>query len=122
MLPSLVAHAVGYEMVVGAHNTVYVQMHVAGSTVFAWYGKCRRLQYYLGFDTPGRLHSARLAWSGGTVLQVCRVWQVTVLGIAVDLSALSYLLCLIPGSSPSGRPRSVVPSRPRPCRSGKNRE
>ena len=36
MLPSLVAHAVGYKTVVDAHNTVYVQMHVAGSTVFAW--------------------------------------------------------------------------------------
>ena len=35
VLPSLVAHAVGYETVVGAHNTVYVQMHVAGSTMFA---------------------------------------------------------------------------------------
>ena len=39
VLPSLVAHAVGYETIIGAHNTVYVQMHVAGSTVFAWYGK-----------------------------------------------------------------------------------
>ena len=35
VLPSLVAHAVGYETVVGGHNTVYVQMYVAGSTVFA---------------------------------------------------------------------------------------
>ena len=68
VLPSLVAHAVGYEMVVGAHNTVYVQMHVAGSTVFAWYGKRRRLQYCLGSDMPGRLHSALPAWPGGTVL------------------------------------------------------
>ena len=25
MLPSLVAHAVGYETVIGAHNTVYVR-------------------------------------------------------------------------------------------------
>ena len=83
VLPSLVAHAVGYETVVNAHNIVYVQMHVAGSTVFAWYGKCRRLQYYLGFDTPGRLHSAYLVWPGGTILQVRRVWQGTVLGIAV---------------------------------------
>ena len=45
MLPSLVAHAVGYETGVNDHNTVYVQMHVAGFTVFAWYGKYRRLQY-----------------------------------------------------------------------------
>ena len=82
VLSSLVTQAVGYETVVGAHNTIYVQMHVAGSTVFAWYGKCRCLQYCLGSDTPGRLHSAYLAWPGGTVLQVRRVWQGTVLGIA----------------------------------------
>ena len=68
VLPSLIAHAVGYETVIGAHNIVYIQMHMTGSTVFAWYGKCRRLQYCLGSDTPGRLHSAYLAWTGGTVL------------------------------------------------------
>ena len=45
-----------------------------------------------------------------------------ILGIAVDLSALPYLLRLLPGSTPSERPRSVVPSWPRPCRSGKNHE
>ena len=45
MQPSLVAHAIGYETVVGAHNIVYVQMHAAGSTMFAWYGECRHLQY-----------------------------------------------------------------------------
>ena len=70
-------------MVVDAHNTVYIQMHVAGSTVFTWYGKRRRLQYYLCSDMPGRLHSAHLAWPGGIVLQVRRIWQGTVLGIAV---------------------------------------
>ena len=68
VLPSLVAHAVGYEMVVGAHNTVYVQMHVAGSTVFAWYGKHRCLQYCLCSNMPRRLHSAHLVWPGGTAL------------------------------------------------------
>ena len=63
---SLVAHAVGYKMIVGAHNTVNVrcmwevassssgmadvgachtvdaQRRVWGFTVFDWYGKCRR--------------------------------------------------------------------------------
>ena len=67
---SLVAHAVGYKMIVGAHNTVNVrcmwevalsssgiadvgacytvnaQRHVRGFTMFAWYGKCRHPQYY----------------------------------------------------------------------------
>ena len=61
-LLSLVAHAVGYKMIVEAHNTVYArrmwevlphspcttnddvyntvdaQRHVGGFTVFAWYG------------------------------------------------------------------------------------
>ena len=55
VLPSLVAHAVGYETVIGAHNTVHVQMHMVGSTMIAWYGKCRRLQYCLGSDTPGKV-------------------------------------------------------------------
>ena len=83
--------------------------------MFAWYGKRRRLQYCLYSDTLGRLHSARLAWPGGTVLKMHRAWQGTILGITVDLSALPYLLLLIPGPSPSGRPRLVVPSWARLC-------
>ena len=35
VLPSLVAHTIGYGMAVGAHNTIYVQTHLAGSTMFA---------------------------------------------------------------------------------------
>ena len=46
VLPSLVAHAIGYETIAGAHNIVHAQMRLASFTVFAWYGKCRRLQYY----------------------------------------------------------------------------
>ena len=66
---SLVAHAVGYKMFVGTHNTVNVrctwevasssfdmadvgachtvdaQRHVGGFTMFAWYGKRRCPQY-----------------------------------------------------------------------------
>ena len=62
VLPSLVAHVVGYKMIVGTHNTVYVrrmwkvlpyspcmandgahntvdaQRHVGVFTVFPWYG------------------------------------------------------------------------------------
>ena len=70
VLPNLVAHAIGYEMAASAHNTIYAQTRLAGSTVFAWYGKRRCLQYYLRSDASGRLYSARLAWSGGTILQV----------------------------------------------------
>ena len=67
---SLVAHAVGYKMIVGTHNTVNVrcmwevvsssygmadvgvrhtidaQRHVGGFTMFVCYGKCQRLQHY----------------------------------------------------------------------------
>ena len=66
---SLVAHVVGYKMIVGAHNTVNVrcmwevvssssdmadvgachtvdaQRHARGFTVFTWYGKCWRPQH-----------------------------------------------------------------------------
>ena len=35
----LVAHAVGYKMIVGAHNTILCQTHVGGFTVFTMYGK-----------------------------------------------------------------------------------
>ena len=66
---SLVAHAVGYKMMVDADNTIYVrcmwevassssgmtdvgacytvdaQRYVGGFTIFAWHGKCRRPQH-----------------------------------------------------------------------------
>ena len=69
MLLSLVAHAVGYKMIVGAHNivnvrcmwevpsssssmadvgachTVDAQRHIGGFTMFTWYGKCRHPQH-----------------------------------------------------------------------------
>ena len=69
MLLSLVAHVIGYKMIVGAHNTVNVrrmwdvassssgmadvgarhtvdaERYVEGFTMFAWYGKCRRPQH-----------------------------------------------------------------------------
>ena len=86
VLPSLVAHTIGYGMVVGAHNTAYVQTHLAGSTMFVWYGKRRRLQYCLYSDASDRLYRVRLTCPDGTVLQVRRAWQGTVLGITVDLS------------------------------------
>ena len=67
---SLVAHAVGYKMIVSVHNTVNVrcmwevassssgmvdvgawhtadaQRHIGGFTMFASYGKCQRPQHY----------------------------------------------------------------------------
>ena len=46
---SLVAHADGCRIMVGAHNTVDVtiecQMHVGGYVVFFGYGRCRYLPY-----------------------------------------------------------------------------
>ena len=34
VLASLVAHAIGYETIVGAHNIVHAQTRLAGFTVF----------------------------------------------------------------------------------------
>ena len=45
MLLSLVAHADGYRMMVGAHNTVGCQMYVGGCVVFFGYGRRRRLPH-----------------------------------------------------------------------------
>ena len=45
MLLSLVAHADGYRMMVGAHNTVECQMHVGDGVVFFGYGRRRRLPH-----------------------------------------------------------------------------
>ena len=39
MLLSLVAHADGYRMMVGAHNIVECQMHVGDCVVFFRYGR-----------------------------------------------------------------------------------
>ena len=43
VLLSLVAHAGGYRMMVGAHNTIECQMHVGGCVVFFGYGRRQRL-------------------------------------------------------------------------------
>ena len=49
MLLGFVAHAGGYKIMVGAHNTVDVtvecQMHVGGYIVSFGYGRCRYLLY-----------------------------------------------------------------------------
>ena len=46
MLLSLVAHAGGHRMMVGAHNTVECQMYVGGCVVFFGYGRRRRPPHY----------------------------------------------------------------------------
>ena len=83
---------------VGAYNTVWVLTCLEGCIVPFQHGlvalSCRCVGH-------GRVRSSVLRF---------------------DLSVLPYLLRLIPGPSPSGRPWSVVPSRPRPCRSGKSCE
>ena len=43
MLLSLVAHAGGYRMMVGTHNTIECQMHVGGGVVFFRHGRRQRL-------------------------------------------------------------------------------
>ena len=45
MFLSLVSHAGGYRMMVGAHNTIGCQMHVGGYVVFFGYGRRRRLPH-----------------------------------------------------------------------------
>ena len=45
MLLSLVAHVVGYKMIVGTHNTVKCQMHVGGYVFFFRYSRRRCLSY-----------------------------------------------------------------------------
>ena len=45
MILSLVAHAGGYRMMVGTHNTVECQMYVGGCVVFFGYGRRRRLPH-----------------------------------------------------------------------------
>ena len=51
MLLIFVAHASGYKIMVGAHNTVDVtveyQMHVGGRVAFFGNGRCRYLQILL---------------------------------------------------------------------------
>ena len=51
MLLDFVAHASGYKIMVGAHNTVDVivecQMHVRGRVAFFGNGRCRYLQILL---------------------------------------------------------------------------
>ena len=48
MLPSLVAHADGYKIMLGAYNTIAVavecQMHTGGRAAFFKDGGCRYLQ------------------------------------------------------------------------------
>ena len=45
MLLSLVTHADGYMMMLGAHNTVECQMHMGGGVVFFGYGRRLRLPH-----------------------------------------------------------------------------
>ena len=71
----------------------------------------------MGSGIPGRLPSTLLTCHVG----YCPAGvQGTILGIAVDLNALPYLLRPFPRSLPSGRPRSVGPSRLRLLQSEKS--
>ena len=56
MLLSLVAHAGGYRMMVGAHNIVGCRMHVGGYVVLFGYGRCRYLLYYLCLEACEEFH------------------------------------------------------------------
>ena len=95
-----------------AHLTVHDLLYLAGYTVFSWDGKRRRPQYCLCSDVSGRLYSVRLTWPDDTVLQMRGAWQGMVLGIVVDLSALPYLLHLLPGPTSSRHPGRSFPVGP----------
>ena len=97
----------------GCTMFAHIVVHdLVGCTVFVRDGKRRSPQYCLCSDVSGRLYSVRLTWPGGTVLQVRRAWQGTVLGITVDferltLSALPDPRALTKRTSPVGRSQSV---------------
>ena len=54
MLLSLVAHADGYRMMVGAHNTVGCQMHVGGHVIFVWVWQMSVPAYTVGAQSHVR--------------------------------------------------------------------
>jgi hypothetical protein len=126
VLLSLVAHAVGCKTVIGAHNTVYVRRVWQALPCSSGMANDDAHNTVRQIPTPTTLFGFWHAWKvikhpSGMAWRYCPVGvQGTVLGIAVDLSALPFLLRLILGSSSSGRPRSVVPSRLRPRRSEKS--
>ena len=62
MLLSLVAHAVGYKMIVDAHNIVDVRRMWEVFTVVARCGKCRRPQHCGCPDAYGRPYRICLVW------------------------------------------------------------
>ena len=62
MLLSLVAHAGGYRVMVGAHNTVGCQMHVGGCVVLFRYGRCRYLLYRRCPEACEEFHHVHSVW------------------------------------------------------------
>ena len=61
-LLSLVAHVVGYKVIVGAHNTIDVRRMWEVLPCFTKYGKCRRPQHCGCPDACGGLTA--FAWMG----------------------------------------------------------
>ena len=127
MLLSLVSHVVGYKMIIGAHNIVYVrrmwevllyspcmvndgahnnvdvQRHVGGALP---------LLSGMGVDgahnTVGKMSAPTTLL--GKVIGYCPAGvQGTVLGITVDSSVLPYFLRLFPGPHRAGIPGRLVP-------------
>ena len=61
-LLSLVAHAVGYKVIVGAHNTIDVRRMWEVLPCPTRYGKCRRPQYCGCPDARGGPYRVCLVW------------------------------------------------------------
>ena len=62
MFLSLVAHAGGYRMMVGAHSTVGCRMHVGGCVVLFEYGRCWYLLYCLCPEVCEGSYHVHLVW------------------------------------------------------------
>ena len=131
MLLSLVAHAVGYKMIVGAHNTIDVRcmwevlLHSscmandgAHNTVDAQRHVGGALPCLSSMGVDGAHNTVGKMSTPTTLLGFRHTREVagycpagvqgTFLGIAVDLSALSYFLRLFPNPYRAGVPGQLV--------------
>ena len=62
MLLSLVTHAGGYKMMVGAHNTVYCQTYMGDCVIFFRYGRRRCLPHCCYPEACKAFYHVRLLW------------------------------------------------------------
>ena len=90
----------------GAHNTIDAQRHVGGALPCLSGMRVDGAHNTVG-ENVGAYNTARVCHARKVAGYYPVGVQGTVLGIAVDLSALPYFLRPFPGSLPSGSPWSV---------------